>query len=280
MPVARFPKSHEINIPTMTDTDLVPLKPRRARGPRGAGLIALACAAVAAVAQEPAVPPAGQCPPGPLLKALPESVDWVITSKFAAKAENRSAGEAVTNAATVSGGSAAPGGEMTPLDMGLDGTSVGRRVGPKRHVVSTFGSGMRVESWSRGDAQVVYVSGRENPEVCGAPPDNIFGSIGWITPQAFQGIRNVEGKDCMFFAAEIEDPSVDREFHAPKVKATALIELERRLPVAMRIGGTTTEYAFTPVPAGQTITFPAEVEEQFKISDKMAEDRAKSLLRP
>lgn len=236
----------------------------------------------AAMAQE--APQPGQCPAGPLVKPMPETIDWVITTKVLAKSgeADKVAGGAVTNAATVSGagGAQASGTGTTPLDLGVDGSSSGRRVGEKWHVISTFGNGLRLESWAKSDAQVLYSSQRDEPEIYGPPNENLYGSIGWVSPQTFQGIRNIDGKDCMFFAAEIEDPSVDREFHAPKVKATALVELERRLPLAMRIGGTTTTYTFTPVPAGQTIVFPPEVEARFKLSDKISEERTKSVQRP
>lgn len=206
-------------------------------------------------AQTPTPAPSPTCPPPPLLKPIPVPCQWTIVRKTAA---------------------GNPAEKKDPAKPEFTSTVVGQKAGDILHLVQSQANGNKMETWRKGVAQVVTNTGWKEPAVTlAAGAEQNFQELSWVSPANFQDIRKVPGHgDCMYFkdkilpagianlsAADIAYAKQDgTDIEAMRISATAWIEVESRLPVAIQVGDEVVTYKFEPLSTDQPLTLPEAIQ--------------------
>lgn len=201
--------------------------------------------AAAAQAQQ-AAPSPDALPPGPLLNKAPDFAQWTITAK--------SSGAAVPTAEGEDQGAAKKEKEKERPQGDLRIGTI--QTGKVRHQVRVKGSQVIGDLWTVEGATVSIDPHSKMPQVAGGgggTAEADFPGLEWISANNFAGIQGVGGRKAIVFKGRA-DYLIDAESTLPEqVDATAYIDLETRLPIAMKRGDV---YTFEFGPKPQTMLTP------------------------
>jgi hypothetical protein len=225
-------------------------------------------------------------PPGPLLKPIPSQTRWTISRKGGQGGSPEPAKAAPS--ATPESGQAKSGGKDSAAQFDIQ--IIGEKVGDVSHVVTTYGNGSKKEVWKKGGVQTTMNTGWQQPIV--GPAFEDAEDVTWTSASNFTGIKKVSGLDCMVFrdkilpelyrarpdllrksvaSSKVEQEGIDQvtkvlgkestavDPESVKVDAVAVIDLERRLPIALQLGKVVTTYKYEALPTDYTLTLPADV---------------------
>lgn len=198
-------------------------------------------------AQQPASTPP-PLPPGPLLNKAPDFVQWTITIK---SAESGGVGKTEKGIASPEP-SAKPTAEVYQI--------VTAKTGKIRHEVRVAGTQIMSNVWSINGASVEINPKTKIAQVAPGGVSVDFPGLEWISEKNYTDVKKINGKDTIIFndkVAWMAANGATNEFKG-KVDAVAYIDLETRLPIAMKRGVDTYTYQFGAMPQ-TTLTPPPEV---------------------
>jgi hypothetical protein len=224
-----------------------------------------------------------QLPAGPLLQPVPDFSRWTIVSRESSSGQMGQ--EQEQNAE-------AKAGDGNDSKNSAVKSIVGQRTRDIRHIVITYGNGNKMEFWKKGGVQSVKATGWNKAVVTTASEDDLYGNLGWISADNFQGIQKVGGKDCMVFRDNIPPPGTRKAvksaplinlpegFKVPveepvdpeslKIKAVACVEVERRVPVVLQLGNEVTTYKFEPIDPPVPLNLPVDVQAEMAARNQQA----------
>ena len=224
---------------------------------------------------------------GPLVKGAPASSQWVVTYKY--PDENTSQ----------QGQPAAGGTRVKKI--------VATRSGPVTYEEITDESGGKIEKWYSNNEQFTRKPG--SPGFFSADKNGFnnanyeyrsptgFQGFDWIAKSCFEGIKKIDGRDCLVFRSQkrrefVLDPNLFgamKKMQAdapnsqgpsePTVAVTASIDLETRLPISVQIGEEIRTFTFLEPPK-TPVTLPPELSEQIEKKKKAWDDLTRPAPRP
>lgn len=219
-------------------------------------------------------------PVGPLLKRAPDYCEWIIQYEG-------------TTASTPKESDGGKGDTRKNTNPPVKTVVVTKAQDVVREAITDF-SGSAVEIWHKkgfslsrikNDAQWTAASATggnfDSPDYLNSD----FSGLDWISPSTYVGVQSYQGRDCLVFSGKVLDKNsvdldlikmgidkergkelmsgkaVTKEFHEDdyKVPATALIDLETRLPVVFKYGDHVRSYQYRNIPHTQ-LAFPVEAE--------------------
>lgn len=207
-----------------------------------------AASAVTASSSPPALPP------GPLLKRLPDNIKWTLITTEPAENTKPEAGT----------GESSENKAKPDKDAKATSSFLGEKAEKKAHVLITSADGIREEEWTDGNLLVTIRSGVKAPIYTTGAIEEVPMPT-WISAANFTEIVKRDGKDYLIFRSRILPSGSEMAISGEtpdqveklKVDATAVIDADTRLPVAVKEGDATTTYAFEPLPPNAQIISPA-----------------------
>ena len=206
-------------------------------------------------------------PPGPLLRPAPSNARWAVEFQYGEEKELGSPKRA----------------------MGLPRvkTTIAARSGQVTYEEATDEAGMKTEKWILNGEQYTRKPGSSDfytARKCDVANANYeyfsptgFRGFHWVSKEKFVGIQNALGHECLVFSTlqdeqELRDPdafALLNEMRASRkvkecvpggmsIEVTAFIDLDSRLPVALRIGRETRIFSFLE-PSAVQVTLPPEL---------------------
>ena len=235
--------------------------------------LAILLTADASWAQQPAPSP----PPEPLIAAhMPASSSWTamfvyggaekdevaLSARYAAAIKQRAANDAVLARELA----ANPAMLVRPSNIKQ---RIITKTGDVREEMTIYTSGQHGERWQFGNKVVTHdaYTHRFSMETSGPVKNEAdFPEFAWISKQNFTGIQTIEGKKCLVFTAtvdpeRIENPRLFAQTSGnsdpnAKMPATAIIDLDTRLPVSVQCGSRVQTYQVLAAPTEGLVVPP------------------------
>jgi hypothetical protein len=150
----------------------------------------------------------------------------------------------------------------------LNTTTTYTKAGDIRLEETVFSDGGKQSAWHIDQYHLVLFPGKSEPNIDLSPK---FGRSGkdfpgfeWISAQNFTGIQKPKGEsDCLVFESKIsvlnqvQWQGIPYTGSPPNVDAIAYVNVETRLPLALKIGEETRTFRFTQPPTGPLAIPPA-----------------------
>ena len=181
-------------------------------------------------------------PPGPLLKAAPSYAEWTVTVT-----EKRAAQSNPDTSPAGASISKPPKEQFTTT-----------KTGDIRKVLHVMAPDLQNEKWLLEGYAVTLHKNTNTQEVSLGVPNAAdsplvdFPELNWISAKNFVGEQKVMGKNCLVFkGVTTSDPEM------PSSNATATIDAETRLPLALVLDEETRIFQFAPPPQAKLVPPPA-----------------------
>ena len=144
----------------------------------------------------------------------------------------------------------------------------GLRVGKIKRELTTYTTGQVGARWvaEEGTVSLNAFTGKYALEVLGANDEPDFMELAWVSKESFAGRTVIDNKQCLLYKATVERLRMDDPlmFHqlgsqipSEKVVATAIIDMQTRLPIRLQYAEQTREYTFQASTAG-SLSLPPE----------------------
>lgn len=153
------------------------------------------------------------------------------------------------------------------------------KTGPIKVEVTVYSSGVKGERWLKRQMIALrdpFVNRIVLEPSTAAGPEHDFPDFAWVAEKYFKGIELVGGRECLLFEGTVLDSQVesgrlfmeDSTIPGEEITATAVIDLETRLPVLLKYKQVVRTYSFN-APPGQQLTLPTDVAEQIAKSERL-----------